>query len=290
MAAQNQLFNISGKTAIVTGASYGIGVTMAEALAEAGANVVLAARSKDKLEGVARSIGERGGGLTLTQECDVADSASVKAMVDAAAARFGRVDILVNNAGVSAEAGMMPEHVPDEAFAQTIQVNLLGTWYCCREVAARMLADGAGGSIINIASIMGMAGQQNAPVAYQASKAAVINLTRNLACSWADRNVRVNAIAPGWFPSEMTAGWFAVPQFLERFIDQAPMGRIGDPEELIGPLLFLASDASSFVTGQTLAVDGGLTAGVGGHYTPELFELATAILGPAGTRIMPLTK
>jgi NAD(P)-dependent dehydrogenase (short-subunit alcohol dehydrogenase family) len=290
MAAQNQLFNISGKTAIVTGASYGIGVTMAEALAEAGANVVLAARSKDKLEGVARSIGERGGGLTLTQECDVADSASVKAMVDAAAARFGRVDILVNNAGVSAEAGMMPEHVPDEAFAQTIQVNLLGTWYCCREVAARMLADGAGGSIINIASIMGMAGQQNAPVAYQASKAAVINLTRNLACSWADRNVRVNAIAPGWFPSEMTAGWFAVPQFLERFIDQAPMGRIGDPDELIGPLLFLASDASSFVTGQTLAVDGGLTAGVGGHYTPELFELATAILGPAGTRIMPLTK
>jgi gluconate 5-dehydrogenase len=102
--------------------------------------------------------------------------------------------------------------------------------------------------------------------------------------------VRVNAIAPGWFPSEMTAGWFAVPQFLERFIDQAPMGRIGDPDELIGPLLFLASDASSFVTGQTLAVDGGLTAGVGGHYTPELFELATAILGPAGTRIMPLTK
>jgi NAD(P)-dependent dehydrogenase (short-subunit alcohol dehydrogenase family) len=260
MAAQNQLFDISGKTAIVTGASYGIGVTMAEALAEAGANVVLAARSKDKLEGVARSIGERGGGLTLTQECDVADSASVKAMVDAAAARFGRVDILVNNAGVSAEAGMMPEHVPDEAFAQTIQVNLLGTWYCCREVAARMLADGAGGSIINIASIMGMAGQQNAPVAYQASKAAVINLTRNLACSWADRNVRVNAIAPGWFHTEMTDGVMFGSEGAEKWMrSRTPMGRGGEPHELDGALLFLASDASTFVTGSVVAVDGGWT-------------------------------
>jgi NAD(P)-dependent dehydrogenase (short-subunit alcohol dehydrogenase family) len=291
MSVQTELFDISGKTAIVTGASYGIGVPMARALAAAGANVVLAARSKEKLEAVAREIeGDGVGALTMTQQCDVADSASVKAMVDAAIARFGRVDILVNNAGISAEAGMMPEHVPDDLFAQTIQTNILGTWYCCREVGAHMLADGQGGSIINIASIMGMAGQQNAPAAYQASKAAVINLTRNLACSWADRKVRVNAIAPGWFPSEMTAGWFSVPAFLERFIDQAPMGRIGDPAELCGPLLFLASGASSFVTGQTLAVDGGLSAGVGGHYTPELFDLATAILGEPGTRIMPRVK
>ena len=280
------IFDISGKTAIVTGASYGLGVTMAETFAEAGANVVLAARSKEKLAEVAAAIESRGG-KALSVECDVTDSASVKAMVDAARARFGRVDILVNNAGVSAEAGFMPERVTDDLFAQTMQVNVMGTFYCCREVAGHMLADGKGGSIINIASIMGITGQSNGPVAYQASKGAVINLTRNLAASWADRNVRVNAIAPGWFPSEMTAGWFAVPEFLERFVNEAPMGRIGNPDELKGPLLFLASEASSFVTGQTIAVDGGVSASVGGNYTPALFEQVAQILGPAATRIMP---
>ncbi|MEP7214613.1 MAG: glucose 1-dehydrogenase [Anaerolineaceae bacterium] len=280
------IFDISGKTAIVTGASYGLGVTMAETFAEAGANVVLAARSKQKLDELAAAIESRGG-KALSVECDVADSASVKAMVDAAIARFGRVDILVNNAGVSAEAGFMPERVPDDLFAHTMQVNVMGTFYCCREVAAHMLADGKGGSIINIASVMGISGQQNGPVAYQASKGAVINLTRNLGASWADRKVRVNAIAPGWFPSEMTAGWFAVPEFLERFVNEAPMSRVGHPDELKGPLLFLASDASSFVTGQTIAVDGGVSAAVGGNYTPELFEQVAQILGPVATRIMP---
>jgi gluconate 5-dehydrogenase len=218
---------------------------------------VLAARRKENLDALAGEIAA-GGGQALAVQCDVGDSGSVKALVDAANQRFGRVDILVNNAGVSAEAGVVPEKIPDEAFVQTIQVNLMGTFYCAREVARRMLADGKGGSIINIASIMGMAGQQNAPAAYQASKGAVINLTRNLACSWADRGVRVNCIAPGWFPSEMTAGWFAVPQFLARFVDQAPMQRIGNPGA-VGPLLFLASDASSFVTGAILPVDGGFT-------------------------------
>jgi NAD(P)-dependent dehydrogenase (short-subunit alcohol dehydrogenase family) len=213
----------------------------------------------------------------------------VKALVEAAVARYGRVDILVNNAGVSAEAGFVPEKITDEAFAQTIQVNLMGTFYCAREVAQRMLADGKGGSIINIASIMGMAGQQNAPAGYQASKGAVINLTRNLACSWADRGVRVNCIAPGWFPSEMTAGWFAVPQFLARFVDQAPMQRVGDPDELAGPLLFLASDASSFVTGCILPVDGGLHAAGGATpYTQELFEMQAEVMGDVGTRLMPV--
>ena len=280
-------FSVEGKTAIVTGASSGLGVTFAKTLAGAGANVVLAARRKENLDALAQDI-EAAGGKALAVQCDVANSADVKALVDAANQRFGRVDILVNNAGVSAEAGFVPEKVPDEAFAQTIQVNLMGTFYCAREVAQRMLADGKGGSIINIASIMGMAGQQNAPAAYQASKGAVINLTRNLACSWADRGVRVNCIAPGWFPSEMTAGWFAVPQFLARFVDQAPMQRVGDPDELAGPLLFLASDASSFVTGCILPVDGGLHAAGGATpYTEELFDMQAAVMGDVGTRLMP---
>jgi NAD(P)-dependent dehydrogenase (short-subunit alcohol dehydrogenase family) len=207
-------------------------------------------------------------------------------MVTEAWQQLGRVDILVNNAGVSVEAGIMPERVPDELFAQTVQVNLNGTFTCCREVGSRMLADGKGGSIINIASIAGMGGIHHFPPAYQASKAAVINLTRNLAASWATRGVRVNAVAPGWFPSEMTGAWFAVPDFLERFTKMAPMNRVGDPEELLGAIIFLASDAASFVTGQTLAVDGGLSAVVGSFdYTPELFDLLETVMGESGKKI-----
>ena len=184
--------------------------------------------------------------------------------------------------------GVMPERVPDELFAQTINVNVNGTFSCCREMAARLMASGQKGSIINVASVAGLGGVQNFPPAYQASKAAVINLTRNLAVSWADRGIRVNALCPGWFPSEMTAGWFAVPNFLKRFEDQAPMRRVGDLSELDGPLLFLASDASSFVTGQTLAVDGGSSAALGNDpYTDDLYELQGAVMGEGGTRITP---
>ncbi|MGE5597207.1 MAG: SDR family NAD(P)-dependent oxidoreductase [Hyphomicrobiales bacterium] len=285
--AGKDMFSVAGKTAIVTGASSGLGVTMAEALADAGANVVIAARRKENLDELAGRL-EKAGAKVLAKQCDVQDSAQVADLVASAWEAFGRVDILVNNAGVSAEAGVMPENVPDELFQATIHTNLMGTFYCCREVGRRQLADGRGGSHINIASIMGMAGTQNAPAAYQSSKAAVINLTRNLALSWADRGVRVNCIAPGWFPSEMTAGWFAVPEFFDRFRNQVPTRRVGNPEELAGPLLFLASDASSFVTGQTLAVDGGLSASNGAvAYDEQLFALQAAAVGPLGQRIMP---
>jgi len=287
MSTVQPSFSVKGKTAVVTGASYGLGRTFAQGLAGAGANVVLAARSKDKLDEVLSAINEAGG-TAVAQPCDIADSAAVEAMVGAACDRFGRLDVMVNNAGQSADAGMMPERVPDDVFAQTIRVNLIGTFSCCREAAKRMIADGRGGSIVNIASVAGLAGQQNFPPAYQASKAGVINLTRNLACSWADRGIRVNCIAPGWFPSEMTAPWFAVPQFLARFRDTAPMTRIGDPDELLGPLLFLASDASSFVTGQVLVVDGGLSAAAGAPpYTDELFAIQAAAVPGFGERILP---
>ena len=280
-------FSVEGRTAIVTGASSGLGVRFAQVLSQAGASVVLAARRQDQLDQVAKEI-EAGGGTALALRCDVGDPASVKEMVAAAFDRFGTVDILVNNAGVSAEAGIMPERVPDELFAQTINVNVNGTFSCCREVAARLMAAGKKGSIINVASVAGLGGVQNFPPAYQASKAAVINLTRNLAISWADRGIRVNALCPGWFPSEMTAAWFAAPVFLQRFEDQAPMRRVGELSELDGPLLFLASDASSFVTGQALAVDGGSSAAIGNDpYTEELYELQGAFVGEPGTRIEP---
>ena len=280
-------FSVEGRTAIVTGASSGLGVRFAQVLAGAGAGVVLAARRQEQLEQTAKEI-EATGGTAVALTCDVGDPASVKGMVAAAFDRFGTVDILVNNAGVAAEAGCMPERVTDELFAQTINVNLNGTFSCCREVAARWLASGARGTIINVASVAGLGGTQNFPPAYQASKAAVINLTRNLAASWADRGVRVNALCPGWFPSEMTAAWFAAPPFLQRFVDQAPARRVGELSELDGPLLFLASDASSFVTGQALAVDGGISAVLGNMpYQDDLYDLQAAFIGEAGSRILP---
>lgn len=277
------IFDLAGKTAIVTGASHGLGVTFAEALSAAGANVILAARSTEKLEGVAKRISGNGGNAHAIA-CDVSLPDQVRAMVAGAWEKFGRADILVNNAGVVAEAGSVPERISDEMFEQTIRVNVLGLWTCSREVAARMLADGKGGSIVNVASTAGLGACKDFPTAYQTSKAAVIGLTRNLACSWADRGVRVNALAPGWFPSEMTAGLLGVPAFVKWINDACPMHRTGDPKELVGPLLFLASEASSYVTGQTLVVDGGVSSTTGGGQFPEeIYQ----ILGPNMKPIKP---
>jgi NAD(P)-dependent dehydrogenase (short-subunit alcohol dehydrogenase family) len=272
------LFDLTGKTALVTGASSGLGVVFAEALARAGARVVLAARRVDRLQEVARKL-EASGAATLVTPCDVTDPAQVEAMAATATERFGRVDIVVNNAGQAADGAAVPERLPHDAFEQTMRVNLLGTWYCCRAFGQRMLADGQGGSIINISSIAGLAGIGDFPVAYQVSKAAVLNLTRNLACSWADRKVRVNAIAPGWFPSEMTDQVLSAPVFLAWTKKMCPMGRLGEVRELVGPLILLASDASSFVTGHTLAVDGGIAATVGGTSIPaEWFETLSRVV------------
>jgi NAD(P)-dependent dehydrogenase (short-subunit alcohol dehydrogenase family) len=183
----------------------------------------------------------------------------------------------------------MAEKLPHHAFEQTVKVNLLGVWYCCQAAGRRMLEDGRGGSIINITSSAGLNGIQCFPVAYQTTKAAVINLTRNLARTWADRAVRVNAIAPGWFPSEITEPWFANQVFLEHVSKMSPMCRIGSPPELAGVLLLLASNASSFITGQTLAVDGGASTSAGLPFmTDEMFKLfAEALPDGLGQRIMP---
>ncbi|MFN0145796.1 MAG: SDR family NAD(P)-dependent oxidoreductase [Dehalococcoidia bacterium] len=281
-------FLVTGRTAIVTGASSGLGVTFARVLAEAGANVVLTARRADRLEQVAADM-KAAGHTVFVQECDVSSSASVATMVSAAWERFGRVDILVNNAGVAADSGIFPERIPDDLWLQTVGVNLNGLYWCCREVAQRQLADGKGGAIINVASILGLTGSQNIAAAYQASKGAVVNLTRNLGVSWADRGVRVNCLCPGWFPSEMTDPYFAIPEFNERYSNSAPMGRRGLPDELGGALLFLASDASSFVTGQTVVVDGGFAAagGTTPRYSERLFAVQGEVVGELGTPIRP---
>ena len=275
------LFRLDGRTAFVTGASSGLGVVFAEGLADAGANVVLAARREDRLHDVAKRIESRGG-KALVVRCDVGERQQVENAIAKAWEHFGRVDILVNNAGIAAEGFSVPEKLPDDLFEATMRVNLYGTWYCSQIAGARMLADGRGGSIINISSVAGLAGHPDFPLAYETSKAAVLNLTRNLACSWADRGVRVNAIAPGWFLTEINEAVLAHPDFKKWAGGGAAMNRIGEPDELVGALLFLASDASTYVTGQTITVDGGTTASVGVSRMPESFMAVMAEQTPGG--------
>ena len=284
---RHDLLDLSGRTAIVTGASSGLGTVFAEALAAAGAHVVLAARRLERLEHLAARL-EATGAEALPVRCDVTDPDDVAGLVAAAVDRFGRVDVMVANAGTAADAGPMAERLPHERFEATVRVNLLGSWYCCREAGARMLAAGSG-SIITVSSVAGLGAVPFFPPAYQATKAALLNLTRNLAVSWADRGVRVNALAPGWFPSEMASPFIEAPVYGDRIASTLPCDRVGDPSELVGPLLFLASDASSYVTGHTLVVDGGLSASVGhARYDESLFAFHAAVAPDGlGERVMP---
>jgi NAD(P)-dependent dehydrogenase (short-subunit alcohol dehydrogenase family) len=261
-------FSLEGKSAIVTGASSGLGVYFAKVLAEAGAKVAITARRLENLETVADQINSNGG-VAIPIQCDVTDPEQVSAATAKAWDEFGRVDIVVNNAGVVSDGASMPEKLANDIFEEVLEVNLLGVWYGCREAGARMLADGKGGSIINISSIMGLGGGPDHPTAYQATKGAVNNLTRSLAASWADRNVRVNAILPGYFPSEMTDPFFDVDGYKDYVNEATAMGRVGELEELAGPLLLLASDAGSYMTGHLLAVDGGYSATIGGGHFPQ---------------------
>jgi NAD(P)-dependent dehydrogenase (short-subunit alcohol dehydrogenase family) len=257
MSNVEELFGLTGRVAVVTGASSGLGVGFARALAGAGAHLVLAARRADRLKALAAEL-EEAGVDTLPVACDVTDATQVEALKDASLERFGRVDILVNNAGTTE---VVPaEQETDEAFLRVLDVNLNGAFYCAQRFGRVMLEAGQG-SIINIASIFGMVGSGSIPQAgYVASKGAIVNLTRELAAQWARRGVRVNAIAPGFFMSEITEEMFSDERSMKWLRRKTPMGRTGNVEELAGALVFLASDASSYVTGQTLAVDGGWTA------------------------------
>ena len=251
------LFDLGGKTAIVTGGGSGIGRQMAQGLAEAGANLVLCARKAERCEQAAAEL-EQIGVRALGLGCDVRDAEQVQAVVNSAVEELGGVDVLVNNAGTV--WGATPEEMPLEGWQKVVDVNLTGV-FLFAQAAGRVMIERGGGAIVNIASVAGLQGgppEIMNTVVYSASKGGVIAFTRDLACKWAQHGIRVNAIAPGWFPSDMSG--YVIERHGERLKEHIPLGRFGGPRDLQGAVVFLASEASAYVTGHTLVVDGGESA------------------------------
>ena len=252
----SNLFNIGGKVAVVTGASSGLGRQFALALAREGANVAILARRVEKLEKVKEEV-EALGVECISVMCDVVDNESIKSAVATVVERFGRIDILVNNAGVG--TGAPAEIQEDSIWNMTINTNLNGVYFVAREVGKVMIKQNYG-KIINIGSIHSTVSMNGSPIsAYCASKGGVAMLTKALACEWAKYNITVNAIGPAYFESEMTDQVINTPEFAQAVMAYCPMGRVGKAGELDGAVVYFASDASSYTTGQLLTIDGGWT-------------------------------
>jgi NAD(P)-dependent dehydrogenase (short-subunit alcohol dehydrogenase family) len=251
----NELFNLKDRVAIVTGGSRGLGQEMAEGLAEAGASLMLCARRDEWLTPTVDAFRARG----FTVEgmlCDVSKAADVRTVVDKTVSRFGKVDVLINNAGVTWAAE--PEDLPLEKWQKVVDINLTGA-FLFAQAAGRDMLKREWGRIINIASIAGMHASVNGPhyAPYAATKAGLIGLTKELAVSWARKGIRVNAIAPGFFHSRLADGAIAMNEATIKA--SSPIPRVGDAGELKGVAVFLAADASNYITGQTIVVDGGRT-------------------------------
>ena len=246
------MFDMTGKVVVVTGASSGLGVAFARAFAEAGADVALGARRVEKLEDTAQMVRDLGR-KAITVATDVADPEQCTALVQAAMDEFGRVDVLINNAGIGTAVPATRETV--DQFRQVVEVNLEGCYWMAQACGRVM---GEGSSIINISSVLGITTGGLPQAAYSATKAGLNGMTRDLAQQWTGRKgIRVNSIAPGFFASEMTDQY--PDGYLDKVTERVPAGRTGDPRELAATAVWLASPAGGYVTGQTIAVDGGMT-------------------------------
>lgn len=261
MTTLQDLYGLKGQVALVTGASSGLGVEFARALAIAGADVALVARRKDRIEANAAGLGALGV-RSLAVQADLADDAQLERAVAEVERGLGPVDILVNNAGI-ADLGRA-EKLSREKWDSVVAVNLTAVFRLSQRVARAMIDRGKGGRIINLSSVTGeMANSVFPTVAYVATKHGVEGLTKQCAIEWAKHNITVNAVAPGWFPTEMNVDpryGDVHPKYKEQMLERTPMGRLGQPGELMGVIVFLASPSASYVTGITVPVDGGWVA------------------------------
>ena len=251
------LFDLTGKVALITGGSRGLGLQIAHGYGEMGARLALTARKADELESARKQLSDKGYDV-LVHPSDLSKPETIAPMVDAVIAHFGRIDILINNAGAS--WGALAEEYPLDAWNKVLNTNLTGAFLVSQQVGAKSMIPNQSGAIINVASIAGFRGQMGPmqTIAYNTSKGGLINFTRALAAEWAKHGIRVNAIAPGFFPSKMSAGLLKVID--KQILAMTPMGRLGGDEDLMGPAIFLASAAASYVTGHILSVDGGMMA------------------------------
>ncbi len=250
------IFKLNGRVALVTGGNKGLGFVMAQALAEAGADVVVTSRNKENAESSAAAIAQATGRRTLGVVVDVTDAQQVNAMVQTILETFGRIDILVNNAGINIRKPI--EEFDEASWDQVQDTNLKAPFLCCQAVG-RQMKEQRSGRIVNVASMLGLTALPERS-AYCASKAGLIQLTKVLALEWAPYNIMVNALCPGPFATDLNIPVMNNPQANQYFLNHIPLGRWGQPEELKGVITFLASDASSFMTGASLAFDGGWTA------------------------------
>ena len=251
-----QLFDLTGRVAIVTGGSIGLGRQMADGLAEMGADLVLCARKKERCHQAAEEL-QQLGVKAVALGCDVKNPDSIQEMVEATLSQFGRIDVLINNAGIS--WGAPVEEMRLEDWNKVIETNLTGTFLCAQAVGKVMIRQGRG-KIVNIASVAGLGGApaELSAIGYHASKGGVISFTKDLACKWASHNIQVNAIAPGWFPTHMSNR--VLEHHKDLFLSHIPLRRFGNEHDLKGAAVFLASAASNYVTGHVLVVDGGQSA------------------------------
>ena len=274
------MFDFSGNTVLITGASYGFGEQFAYAFADAGADLVLTARSGELLEAVGAKCREKGRKVTVSVG-DVSIEGDVQRTVAAALADHGKIDILINNAGIADMRGLAPEHFDLETWNKIVSVDLTGAFLYLREVGLQMLKQRSG-SVVNICSIMADGGNENSVIAYHAAKGGLLNLTKQLGCEWADRGVRVNAVSPGFVVTEMTRVALETMGISAYIASRTPMRRVGEMQEVTNAVMFLSSDLSSYITGHDLLVDGGTNAARGYWQIPPVHHLWNGEQTPEG--------